>query len=450
MPRSFEEEIIAAIATPPGKGGVGVIRISANNIQPVIAGILKRTPEPRHASFESFLDGNGETIDQGIALYFPAPASYTGEHVLELQGHGGPAVMDLLLNRLIALGARLARPGEFTERAFLNGKLDLVQAEAVADLIESSTAQAARSALRSMQGAFSERVSELADQLTELRLYLEAAIDFAEEEIDFLSDGSVERRLDALLLEFESIRRCARQGSLLREGMSVVITGRPNVGKSSLLNRLSGRQAAIVTDVEGTTRDVLREPIQIDGVPIHIIDTAGLRQSNDPIEQEGVRRAYGEIENADRILLVIDDNCEQNDGALVDSFPDNIGVTTIFNKIDLSGKPPSIQRVRNSEEISLSVKTGQGFEYLLTHLKQCMGYESGSDDVFSARRRHLDCLQKAHLYIIDGREQLKLSKAGELLAEDLRSAQRILGEITGEVTPDDLLGRIFSSFCIGK
>lgn len=429
---------------------MAIIRISGPAISPVAFGILGRLPQPRYATFLSFLEQDGSVIDTGIALYFPAPASYTGEEVLELQGHGGSVVMDMLLRRVLALGARSARPGEFTERAFLNNKIDLVQAEAVADLIDSATEQAVRSAQKSLQGLFSKRIHELVEGLIEVRVYVEAAIDFVDEEIDFLSDGSVEARVYALLAQLANIRHAAGQGCLLRDGMTVVIAGRPNAGKSSLLNALAGREAAIVTEVEGTTRDAIRERIQIDGMPLRIIDTAGLRHSEDRIEQEGIRRAREEITQADRILLLIDDGARQDDAALAASFPPDLPVTRIYNKIDLTGTAATIEETPEGTEIHLSVKTGDGMELLDAHLKQSMGFEAETDDIFTARRRHIDALNNAYGCIENGLIQLQTAQAGELLAEELRQAQRCLSEITGEFTTDDLFGRIFGSFCIGK
>ncbi|MEN8260869.1 MAG: tRNA uridine-5-carboxymethylaminomethyl(34) synthesis GTPase MnmE, partial [Pseudomonadota bacterium] len=363
---------------------------------------------------------------------------------------GGPVVMDMLLRRVLSLGARLARPGEFTERAFLNDKLDLAQAEAIADLIEASTEQSARSAQRSLQGLFSNQIHQLVEELIQLRLYVEAAIDFVEEEIDFLSDGDVEGRITDLLETIGKTCKTARQGCLLREGMAVVIAGRPNAGKSSLLNRLAGYEAAIVTDIEGTTRDVLRERIQIDGMPLHVIDTAGLRESDDPVEREGVRRARDAMQSADRILLLIDDRTGSEDSAQLIDLPHHIGITKIFNKIDLTGRESGIKETPEGTEIRLSVKTDAGLDLLYRHLKQCMGYEGEKEDVFIARHRHIEALERAGASVESALRQLRQSRAGELVAEDLRQAQNSLSEITGEFTTDDLLGRIFSSFCIGK
>jgi tRNA modification GTPase len=442
-------DTIAACATPPGNGGVGIIRISGRHVTKIAAQLLSKIPAPRQALYTPFIDTDGSTLDSGIALYFPGPHSYTGEDILELQGHGGSVVLDMLLRRVLALGARLANPGEFTERAFLNNKLDLAQAEAVADLIESSTEQSVRSAQKSMQGVFSNQINELVEELTELRIYVEAAIDFVDEEIDFLSDGIVENRIVRLLNQLQQIQNTAQQGRLLRDGMTVVLAGKPNAGKSSLLNALAGHDAAIVTDIAGTTRDILRERIQLDGMPLHIIDTAGLRESDNIVEQEGIRRAHEEIKKADKILLLIDAR-EPEDSALIESLPTHISITKIYNKIDLMGMEPQIKQDKDSTEIYLSIKTGIGLDLLTQHLKQSVGFNEATDNVFIARRRHIEALTKAHDYIDSALKQLQTSLAGELVAEDLRLAQNHLAEITGQFSSDDLLGRIFSSFCIGK
>ena len=448
---SVANDTIAAIATPPGRGGVGIIRVSGSLSAAMAEAICGALPPPRQAIFRSFHAGNGEVLDQGIALYFPAPHSFTGEDVLELQGHGGPVVMDLLLRRVMELGARLARPGEFSERAFLNDKLDLVQVEAIADLIASTTAEAARAALHSLQGDFSQRIHALVEELIELRLYIEAAIDFPEEDIDFLADGVIADRLQGLRNQLTAVQTAAGQGRLLRDGMTVVIAGRPNAGKSSLLNQLTGRETAIVTAIPGTTRDVLRELINIDGMPLHIIDTAGLRDSTDLIEQEGMRRAWTEIGAADRILLVVDDRegLTVEDQALQKRLSVATRVTVIHNKIDLTGRDPGVETVAGGHVVWLSAKTGAGLDLLRVHLKRCMGYHSGDGGVFMARRRHLDALARAASALTAADEQLVI-RAGELAAEELREAQNALSEITGEFSSEDLLERIFSSFCIGK
>lgn len=445
-------DTIVAIATPPGVGGVGIVRVSGPNVGKIAENLLGKSPRPRYATFARFRDADGVPVDEGIALLFKAPRSFTGEDVLELQGHGGPVVLDRLLARVLALGARPARPGEFTERAFLNGKLDLARAEAVADLIEAGTEAAARAAMNSLSGVFSERVEALVEALIELRVYIEAAIDFAEEEIDFLADEQLSRRLDDLQVRLKRLRAEAGQGRLLRDGMSLVIAGRPNAGKSSLLNRLAGQDSAIVTDVPGTTRDVLRERIQLDGMPLHVIDTAGLRDSTDPVEREGIRRAWNEIEKADRVLLVIDDRAglTAEDRAIRDRLPERLPLTLIRNKIDLSGTGPGVTSDDRITEVHLSAKTGAGLDALRDHLKQAMGYAGAGEGLFCARRRHLDALERTANHLSAAQHQLDVMRAGELVAEELRLAQQALGEITGEFTSDDLLGRVFSTFCIGK
>lgn len=450
-----DRDTIAALATPPGRAGVGIIRVSGPAAMTIAQAVLGYQPQPRYAHYGPFHNAQGQLLDEGIALYFPGPHSFTGEDVLELQGHGGPVLMDMILQSVTALGARLARPGEFSERAFLNDKLDLAQAEAIADLIESSSEQAARCAMRSLQGAFSQRVDQLVESLTQLRIYVEAAIDFPEEEIDFLADGKVASDLDDVVQRLDETLLQAQQGSLMREGMRVVIAGRPNAGKSSLLNALSGQDTAIVTSVEGTTRDVLREEIHIDGMPLHVIDTAGLRDSEDEVEKIGIERAWSEIEQADRILLLVDSTT--SDAVTPDAvwtglnrrLPDGIPLTLIRNKIDLSTETPGYEDA-DVPLIRLSAKEGSGVDALREHLKACMGFQGESEDGFLARRRHLDALNRARELLEQGRVQLQDFGAGELLAEDLRQAQDELGEITGAMTADDLLGEIFSSFCIGK
>lgn len=452
-------DTIAAIATPAGRGGVGIVRVSGPRVQNIIRSVVGKMLAPRFAHYGPFFDKSNDStqpqvLDQGIALFFQGPHSFTGEDVFELQGHGGPVVLDCLLREVIRLGARLAKPGEFSERAFLNNKLDLAQAEAIADLIDSTSEQAARSAVRSLQGEFSQRIDALIEQLTQLRVYVEAAIDFPEEEIDFLGDGKIARALEQLLDALDLIMTSAVQGSLLREGMTVVIAGAPNAGKSSLLNALAGHERAIVTPIAGTTRDVLREHIQIDGLPLHIIDTAGLRDSPDEIEREGIRRAWQEIERADHILLVVD-SCDVTFDPQtlwpVDA-PVTLAqkpLTIIRNKSDVSGLTPSIIS-GSPNQVILSAKTGAGVALLRKHLQDCVGYRRNNEGIFLARRRHLDALQRARELLIHGQHELLSHHAGELLAEDLRLCQRALGEITGAVSADALLGRIFSSFCVGK
>lgn len=445
-------DTIAAIATPPGRGGVGIVRLSGPAVPEIAISLLGALPAPRRAALHTFLDAAGEHIDRGLVLYFAAPASFTGEPVLELHGHGGPVVLDLLLLRVLELGARLARPGEFSERAFLNDKLDLAQAEAIADLIESGTVQAARAALRSLEGAFSAEVHALTEALIRVRMYVEAAIDFPEEEIDFLSDSAVQEMLAGLRADFSALQARARQGLLLRDGMTLVIAGRPNAGKSSLMNALSGRDSAIVTAIPGTTRDALREHIQLDGLPLHIIDTAGLHDSNDPVERAGMERARQAIKTADRILLVVDDSVGWStaDDAILHSLPDTTPSVRIFNKIDLSGRTAGPLSLDGNTALAVSAKSGSGMEQLRDFLKRDVGYAGSMEGSFSARRRHLVALEHARDHVERGVEQLEANQAGELLAEELRLAQLALGEITGEVSSDDLLGRIFSSFCIGK
>jgi len=444
-------ETIAAIATPTGIGGVGIVRVSGQSAQRIAEMIIGHCPEPRIARYSRFRNDAGEIIDEGITLFFAAPHSFTGEDVLELQGHGGPVVMDMLLRRVLECGACLARPGEFSLRAFLNGKLDLAQAEAVADLIESDTSAAARLAVRSLEGEFSRRINRLVEKLIELRLYVEAAIDFPEEEINFLSDLKVSTDLRSIISSVENVEQSARVGRLLRDGMTLVIAGRPNVGKSSLLNALAGRESAIVTDIPGTTRDLLRERIQIDGLPLHLIDTAGLRESSDRVEQEGIRRARDEIRKADRILWIFDDREVPAYPDLdQENLPTEIPITRVRNKIDLTGQSPLLQETAEGVEIALSAKTGKGIELLRDHLKQSIGYHSSQEGEFIARRRHLEALNIASKHLLVGQQALLEEGSGELLAEDLRLAQQALSEITGEFSSDDLLGRIFSSFCIGK
>jgi tRNA modification GTPase len=443
---------IAAIATPPGRGGIGIVRLSGPLVTHIALELLGDLPAPRHAALRSFRNADGEMLDGGLALYFPGPASFTGEDVLELHGHGGPVVMDLLLARCIELGARVAEPGEFSRRAFLNDKLDLTQAEAIADLIDSGSAQAARAALRSLQGEFSASVRSLTEAVTDTRMHVEAAIDFPEEEIDFLADTALRKRIDRTLELCAQIASDARQGALLREGMTVVIAGQPNAGKSSLLNRLAGYEAAIVTEIPGTTRDVLRERIHIDGMPLHIADTAGLRDVSDVVEAEGIRRAREEMTRADRILYVIDATRALDTEAIereTDSLPKSVPVTWVLNKIDLCDGRVRFEQ-SHPPRLHLSANTGDGIDLLRAHLKECMGFVGAETGTISARRRHLDALARAERHLQEAASQLIDHHAGELMAEELRQAQQALAEITGEFTSDDLLGKIFSSFCIGK
>ena len=451
------KETIVAQATAPGRGSIGILRVSGPLATDVAQAVLGKCPKPRMADYLPFKDADGTILDQGIALYFKSPNSFTGEDVLELQGHGGQVVLDLLLKRILQIdGIRLARPGEFSEQAFLNDKLDLAQAEAIADLIDATSEQAARSALKSLQGEFSKKVNELVDSVIYLRTYVEASIDFPDEEIDFLADGKIEANLRGIINQLEDVRSEAKQGSILREGMKVVIAGRPNAGKSSLLNALAGREAAIVTDIAGTTRDVLREHIHIDGMPLHIIDTAGLRDATDEVERIGISRAWTEIEQADRIILMLDSSDpESPDLSTVRSeflakLPTTLPVTIVRNKIDLNGEQANESEQGGYQIISLSAQTHDGIQLLRDHLKQTMGFQTGMEGGFLARRRHLDALEKAAEHLQIGLVQLTEFHAGELLAEELRLVQAHLSEITGEFTSDDLLGNIFSSFCIGK
>jgi tRNA modification GTPase len=453
-------DTIVAVASAAGRGAVGIVRVSGTLVPRIAVAILGVLPAPRVALLRRFMDERGTVLDQGLALYFAAPASYTGEAVLELQGHGGVFIVDRLLERVLALGARLARPGEFSERAFLNGKLDLAQAEAVADLIEAGTHAAAQAAVRSLQGEFSARIHELQAQLTDLRVYVEAAIDFPDEEIDFLSGSALRERLSRVFAGFDSITAAARQGALLREGLTVVIAGLPNAGKSSLLNRLVGDEVAIVTSLPGTTRDLLRHQLHLDGMPVNLIDTAGLRQAADLVEEEGIRRAHEAMHRADRILYVVD-------GTLVDpmaapgersaagppdvaDLPAGVPVTWVVNKIDLLGLTARVEQGAGPTRVFLSAQTGDGIDLLRTHLKAGAGYRELESGAFSARRRHLDALGRAHDLVRQAAETLAATQAVELFAEDLRLAQGSLGEITGELTSEDLLGEIFGSFCIGK
>jgi len=460
---NMQQDSIAAIASAPGRGGIGIVRVSGPLAGPIAKAIGGRVPQARHAHYWPLMDEAGQVLDQGIVLFFPAPHSFTGEDVLELQAHGGPVLLDMLLRRCLELGARQARPGEFSERAFLNDKLDLAQAEAIADLIDAGSEQAARNALRSLQGEFSRCIHDLCERLTQLRVFIEAALDFPEEDIDFLAEGDVAARLHALQHMLEEVEREAQQGVLLREGMTLVIAGAPNAGKSSLLNALAGRDSAIVTDIPGTTRDLLREHVHIDGMPLHIIDTAGLRESTDPVEQIGIQRALAAIREADRVLLVKDSSVAASDSQTLwpaSLWPFDWGqppaaqrTTVIHNKADLSGQSPALiegQHADESTHIVLSAKTGSGLEVLRQHLKHCMGFQAGTEGRFSARRRHLHALRQAAQHVALGQQQLSDHAAPELLAEELRSAQQALGEIVGHISSDTLLGHIFSSFCIGK
>ena len=443
-------DTIVAIATPPGRGGVGIVRISGLLAYTIAQKLTKNAPvTPRTVYFRDFFNSDGDVIDQGILLYFKAPHSFTGEDVVECQLHGSPIVLDLMLRECVLLGARLARPGEFSERAFLNDKMDLIQAEAIADLIDASSQTAARMAVRSLQGDFSTKIHAMNQQLIQLRLYVEAAIDFPEEDIDFLNDGVVFSRLTALREELALIRACANQGAMLREGLSVVIAGRPNAGKSTLINGLSGRDVAIVTPVAGTTRDVMREHILLDDIPVHVIDTAGLRESDDLVELEGIKRAWQEVSRADCVLLVIDATCDTDRHVLNDAIaavlPKDVPIIQVFNKMDALG----LEAKSESNAVYLSAKSGDGLSLLKEKIKNVVGVQP-AEGQFLARRRHIQALDTAEELLFSGHHQLLQHRAGELLAEDLRAAHQVLCEITGEFTSDDLLGVIFSSFCIGK
>lgn len=447
----LDRDTIAAVATASGKGGIGIVRLSGSRALAIGEAITQKTLPPRTAVFSIFSDRDG-AIDEGIALYFSAPASFTGEDVVELHGHGGAQVLNVLLQACVQHGARLARAGEFSERAFLNNKLDLAQAEAIADLIDAGSAQAARNAVHSLQGVFSQVVHALVEQLLRLRMYVEAALDFPEEEIDFLADKTVAAQLAAVVTATENVLQEAKQGAVIREGLQVVIAGKPNAGKSSLLNALAGRDAAIVTDIAGTTRDVLREHIAIDGLPLHIIDTAGLRVSDDPVEQEGIRRAWAEIERADVLLLLVDSTHTtetQPDSVWYDITPHarpSVPTIVVQNKIDASG----LVEGATENVVSLSAKTGAGMALLRELLQKTAGLTGAGESRFSARTRHVDALQRAATVLQQTQVRFHATGAGELLAEDLKLAQQLLGEITGDISSDELLGRIFGSFCIGK
>jgi len=447
-----DQDTIVAIATPPGKGGVGVIRISGKGALAISQRISGKTPTPRLATYTHFSSDDGVIIDSGLTLYFKAPNSFTGEDVVELQGHGGPIVQDLLLQQIIYYGARQAKPGEFSERAFLNDKIDLTQAEAIADLIDSTTAQAAKGAMRSLQGDFSKQVHQLLEQLIHLRMYVEAAIDFPEEEIDFLADQKIIDSIEQLQIKIQQTLDQANQGAILRNGVNVVLAGKPNAGKSSLLNALSGYDAAIVTDVPGTTRDTVKEVIDVDGLPVHITDTAGLRNSDDAVEKIGIQRAQKAIEQADHIIYLLDAE-EQQRISPVDFFAqqgiNNIPsekISVVINKIDLLENKASTPK----EAITISATRGDGIQALKDHLKQIVGFNIDSESTFTARRRHITALETAQVAVDTGFKHLKTHQAGELLAAELLQAQHALNEITGEFSADDLLGEIFRGFCIGK
>ncbi|MCL4108292.1 UNVERIFIED_CONTAM: hypothetical protein GTU68_065320 [Idotea baltica] len=445
--KTDSSDTIVAIATPSGRGGVGIIRVSGSKVVDIAQQILGSLPQAHKASHRLFLDNQQQTLDDGVALFFPAPNSFTGEDVLELQGHGGQVVMDMLMQRCLQLGARVAKPGEFSERAFLNDKLDLTQAEAIADLIDSGSEQAARSALRSLQGDFSKLIESLLIKMIEMRVYVEAALDFPEEEIDFLADESVMLRMNAIKDQLAEITANATQGSLLRNGLNLVIIGEPNAGKSSLLNVLSGNESAIVTDIAGTTRDVLHESINLDGMPLHLVDTAGLRDSDDVVEKIGIERAWQAIERADIALLLLgESHTVTNSEEIVNKLPESLPLLVVQNKIDLAKEEAG----KRDDKIYISAKHNLGIDVLKEELKQRMGYQNNGEDIFIARRRHLRALENTKQLVDNAEVQLVEFNAGELMAEELRLAQDELGQITGKFTSDDLLGEIFSSFCLGK
>jgi len=444
-----DKNTIAAIATAAGRSGIGVVRISGPRLEPLIKSLVGKSLAPRQAVLADFRDARGEVIDQGLALFFPAPHSYSGEDVLELHGHGGPVVLRELLKRCLELGARAARPGEFTERAYLNDKLDLAQAESVADLIDAATAEAAKSALRSLQGAFSQRIEALTRIVIELRMLVEATLDFPEEEIDFLKQADAEGKLASARAQLQEVLAASQQGSLLREGIHVVLAGQPNVGKSSLLNRLAGEELAIVTEIPGTTRDAIRQTINLDGIPVHVIDTAGLRESSDPVEKIGIARTWAAIEEADLVLLLLDVTQGENaaDHSILAQLPKALPRISVMNKIDLVGRAPAVERVPESTRVWLSAKTGAGAGELRQAILQIVGWRAHGEGIFMARERHVQALERAASHLENaGRQGGKL----ELFAEELRLAQEAMGAITGEYTSEDLLGEIFSRFCIGK
>ncbi len=455
---AVSNETICAVATPSGRGGISVIRISGSAAYQVAEYLTTHKLLPRHAHYGPFYSASGEVIDSGIALFFPGPESFTGEDITEIQAHGGPFVIDMLLQEILSHGIRLANPGEFSERAFLNDKIDLAQAEAIADLIESNSIEAARFAVRSLQGEFSALINSLIDSIVELRKYIEAAMDFPEEEVDFLTEGDVENRLSEILNRLDEVLARARQGTIMKDGLHVVIAGEPNAGKSSLLNVLAGQSRAIVTDIAGTTRDTLKEHISIDGMPLHIIDTAGLHDSNDIVEQEGIKRAWKEITDADLVLLVIDatkafdPDTNELVAAIKNINGDSLNLILVFNKTDLAGHSSVNEEelLKTYSCVQLSAKTGQGLEQLKIALKDFAGLNTTVEGGFISRRRHLDALEKSRGFLESALEQMTGSKAGELVAEDMREAHLALEAITGKYTSDDLLGEIFSSFCIGK
>ena len=444
-------DTIVACASASGRGGIAVLRVSGPLVPAIATALCGQLPPPRYALLTNFQDAAGEVIDNGIALHFPGPNSFTGEDVLELHGHGSPVVIDMLLERISELGARLATAGEFSSRAFLNDKIDLAQAEAIADLIDSSSRTAAKAAQRSLQGKFSSIVHGLNSQVTALRVHVEATLDFSEEEIDFLADDKLAVRLAEVREVFLQVEQTVRQGCLLRDGVTVVLAGRPNAGKSSLLNALAGYDAAIVTDVAGTTRDLIREQIELDGLTVNIIDTAGLRSAQDAVEAEGVRRAQAELRSADHALVILDDQTAGPDEQkeLLAELPTGLAYTLIFNKVDITrASPGPVAGQENAMRIS--AKTGAGMDALRAQLQRKLGYQPAAEGSVTARRRHLESLKRARTHFDRGCKVLEQTAAGELMAEELLQVQNALAEITGQFSSDDLLGEIFSSFCIGK
>ena len=442
-------ETIAAIATASGAGGIGIVRVSGPASRLIALGILGQCPTPRHAAYLDFKLEDGALIDRGIAIFYENPHSYTGEDVLELQAHGGTALMQILLARCIELGARQAEPGEFTRRAYLNDKLDLAQAEAVADVISAATVEAAKSAVRSLSGEFSKHINALLLKLIDLRMFVEACLDFPEEEIDFITQGRVAEKLETIMVELMAVFSKAKQGSLLREGIVVVLVGQPNVGKSSLMNQLAGEDVAIVTSVAGTTRDTIKNAIQINGVPLHIIDTAGLRETDDEVEKFGIERTWRATETANIALLLVDaaHGIGEQEKTILARLPQEIRKIWVHNKIDVGNTKPSCQQIDGATHIYLSAKTGDGLALLKNQLLALAGYQSNSEGIFMARARHLQALAEVDAHLNSAKRQMS---SAELLAEELRLAQDDLASITGEFTPDDLLGEIFSKFCIGK
>ncbi|MDP1766016.1 MAG: tRNA uridine-5-carboxymethylaminomethyl(34) synthesis GTPase MnmE [Methylotenera sp.] len=446
-------DTIAAIATASGAGGIGIVRVSGPAAGSIATGVLGQYNASklgsRHAAYLDFKQANGDLIDRGIAIFYPNPHSYTGEDVLELQAHGGTALMQILLTRCLELGARQAEPGEFTRRAYLNEKIDLAQAEAVADVINAATTEAAKSAVRSLSGEFSKRINTLLLKLIELRMYVEACLDFPEEEIDFITQGRVAEKLEAITAELNSVFAKAKQGSLLREGISVVLVGQPNVGKSSLMNQLAGEEIAIVTSIAGTTRDTIKNAIQINGVPLHVIDTAGLRETDDEVEKFGIARTWRATESANIALLLVDaaHGITETEKSILARLSQEIRKIWVHNKIDVANEPPIVKEKDGATHIYLSAKTGAGIDLLKSHLLKLAGYENNSEGIFMARARHLDALMQVQTHLHSASGQIN---SAELVAEELRLAQESLSSITGEFTPDDLLGEIFSKFCIGK